>query len=202
MGTEAMRLAIALLHYPVLNRAGETVTTAVTNLDVHDLARSALTYGVERFYVVTPVAEQRRLVNELLDHWCRGFGARYNPDRRRALELVEPVATLDEALGDYAGRTGRAVTPLLTGAGRRDGRPLRDLRRELQRRPHMLLFGTGSGLAPELFERGWPVVEPIEGTTDYNHLSVRAASAILLDRLVAGCRNDSQDIQRNDKASA
>ena len=31
------RLAIALVHYPVLDGKGEVVTTAITNLDVHDL---------------------------------------------------------------------------------------------------------------------------------------------------------------------
>ena len=37
------RLAIALVHHPVLDKGGAIVTTALTNLDVHDLARSART---------------------------------------------------------------------------------------------------------------------------------------------------------------
>ncbi|GAB4176996.1 MAG: RNA methyltransferase [Geothermobacteraceae bacterium] len=178
-----MRLAMALVHYPVRNRAGETVTTAVTNLDVHDLARSALTYGLERFYVVTPAAEQRRLVERLLEHWLDGLGGQLNPDRRQALELVTVVESLEAALEDYRRRCGREVRPLLTAAGRKDGVAVGELRRRAGDSPHLLVLGTGSGLAPELFERGWTVVESIEGTGGYNHLSVRAASAILLDRL-------------------
>ena len=54
------RLAIALVHHPVLDKNGQIVTTAVTNMDIHDIARSAATYGVRRFYVVTPVKALRR----------------------------------------------------------------------------------------------------------------------------------------------
>lgn len=179
----SVRLAVALVHYPVRNRAGETVTTAVTNLDVHDLARSSLTYGAERFYIVTPAAEQRRLVARLLEHWLAGLGGQLNPDRRQALELVTVVDSLEQALRDYGDLCGQEVVPLLTGAGRRDGIAARELRQRAGSRPHMLIFGTGSGLADELFGRGWTVVAPIEGRNGYNHLSVRAAAAILLDRL-------------------
>jgi hypothetical protein len=49
--------------------------------------------------------------------------------------------------------------------------------------PFLLLFGTGWGLAPELLERADLRLEPIVGPTSYNHLSVRAAAAIILDRL-------------------
>lgn len=77
-------VAVALVHHPVLDRRRDRVTTAVTNLDLHDIARTARTYGVCRYYVVTPVAEQQRLVARIVGHWREGFGAGYNPDRGEA----------------------------------------------------------------------------------------------------------------------
>ena len=50
----------------------------------------------------------------------------------------------------------------------------------------LLLFGTGWGLAPEALARMDDVLEPVRGTTDYNHLSVRSAASIILDRLRNG----------------
>lgn len=175
-------LALALVHYPVVDRRGDRVTTAVTNLDIHDIARTARTFGVQRFYIVTPVAEQRLLVQKILDHWCSGFGAGYNPDRGDALSLVRCVETVDEALRQWQDEAGEEPAVVLTSArqGSLDMRGCAELNR---RSPLLMLFGTGWGMAPDLFERGWAVLEPIAGTGDYNHLPVRAAAAIILDRL-------------------
>jgi hypothetical protein len=49
--------------------------------------------------------------------------------------------------------------------------------------PFLLMFGTGWGMSDELMARADYVLKPINGPTDYNHLSVRAACAIILDRL-------------------
>lgn len=184
-------VAVALVHHPILDRRGEVVTSAVTNLDLHDIARTARTYGVGRFYLVTPVAEQRLLVDRILDHWCKGFGATYNPHRAEALELVEAVSTVDEALGRWEQEAGQGALPVLTGAARRDGMPFADCRTLRRQHPLLLVFGTGWGLAPELFERGWPVLAPIAGAGDYNHLPVRSAAAIILDRLLSGEERES-----------
>lgn len=177
-------LALALVHHPVLDRRGDRVTTAVTNLDLHDIARTARTYGLSRYYVVTPVAEQQRLVARILGHWREGFGAGYNPDRGEALSLVATVATLEEALADWRALAGAAALPVLTGASRPDGISFAACRTLAYEQPLLLVFGTGWGLAPELFERGWPVLAPVRGVGGYNHLPVRAAAAIILDRLV------------------
>jgi hypothetical protein len=177
-------LAVALVHHPVLDRRRDRVTTAVTNLDLHDIARTARTYGVERYYVVTPVQEQQSLINRILTHWREGFGASYNPDRGEALSLVKTVADLEEGLADWRVLAGATVLPVLTGATRSDGISFTACRALAQEHPLLLVFGTGWGLAPELFERGWPVLAPVRGPGDYNHLPVRAAAAIILDRLV------------------
>lgn len=185
-------LAAALIHAPVVDRRGDQVTTAVTNLDLHDIARSAKTFGLERFYVVTPVAEQQRLVDRLLGHWTEGSGAGYNPKRQDALELAQVVATFDDALADWRNVSGGEPLPVLTGASREDGISADNCRQKLMRNPGLIVFGTGWGLAPEFFENGWDVLEPIRGAENYNHLSVRAAAAIILDRLAGRSGDNGQ----------
>ncbi len=147
-------VAVALVHHPVLDRRGDLVTTAVTNLDIHDIARTARTYGVTRFYVVTPVAEQVVLVERLLDHWQRGFGAAYNPDRREALGLVETAATVEESLARWEVAAGEPPVPVLTGAGRSDGISFARCRELSRTRPLLIVLGTGWGLAPCLYRAG------------------------------------------------
>jgi hypothetical protein len=177
-------VALALVHHPVVDRRGDLVTTAVTNLDIHDIARTACTYGVRRFYLVTPLAEQRTLVERILHHWRQGYGASYNPHRAEALDLVRTVGSIEDALEDWKGLSGSAPVPILTSAGRGDGISFRRCTALLEKKALLLVFGTGWGLAPEVFERGWAVLEPVKGAGDYNHLPVRAAAAIILDRLL------------------
>jgi hypothetical protein len=49
--------------------------------------------------------------------------------------------------------------------------------------PFLILFGTGWGLAEEVKDCSDYILAPIEGE-GYNHLSVRSAAAIILDRLI------------------
>src|SRR5687767_14634978 len=99
----ARRVAIALVHHPVLDREGGVMTTAITNLDVHDIARSARAYELEAFYVVHPIEAQRELVEKVRSHWVEGGGAKRIPDRKEALGLVRVVTSLDEAAGAFGG---------------------------------------------------------------------------------------------------
>jgi hypothetical protein len=179
-------LFLALLHHPVLDKNGQVVTTAVTNIDIHDIARSACTYGVRRFFVVTPVRALRALSAKIVEHWETGFGASYNLTRKEALALVAIEPDLDGTLVAIERETGCRPTIVATSA-----RPAADairfsaLRQRLDRDPgpYLLLFGTGWGLAPQVLERADLRLEPVLGPTPYNHLSVRAAAAIILDRL-------------------
>ncbi len=156
----------------------------MTNLDLHDIARAARTYGVHRFYVVTPVAEQQALVERILGHWRDGHGANYNPHRGEALSLIRTVPSLEGALEDWSLELGQPALPVLTGANRNDGITSAECRKLNCSHPLMLTLGTGWGLAPELFANGWTVLDAIRGCGDYNHLSVRSAAAIILDRLL------------------
>jgi hypothetical protein len=179
------RLATALVHYPVLDGKGDLVTTAVTNLDVHDLARSSRTYGCTDYFVVHPIAAQRELVERILSHWTDGSSGRRIPDRREALTVLRIVDSLTAAV-DALG--GRDQVEIWTTAARRLGPALTfaDARAKLagDGKAVLLVFGTGWGLAPSVIDAADALLEPIEALDgEYNHLSVRAACAIALDRL-------------------
>lgn len=178
-------LFVALLHYPVLDRNGRIVTSAITSLDLHDLARSARSYDVRALYVVHPVAELREFAERLRDHWLTGYGRRHDELRAQALSSMRVVASLEEALADSAALAG--IPPLLvhTSARTIGGLSYGALRAELEQgsTPMMLMLGTGFGMAPELAARADRILAPIRGPGDYNHLSVRAAGSIILDRL-------------------
>lgn len=176
-------LAIALVHRPVLDKEGLVVTTALTNLDVHDLARSARTYGCEDYFVVHPVELQRELASRIVKHWTEGSSAKRIPDRKDALAVVRAVPTLDDAVTALGGaevwvtaaRALPGTMPMSFDSAR--------TKLEEPGRPVLLVFGTGWGLAPEIVDRADVVLEPIRGPGPWNHLSVRAACAIALDRL-------------------
>ena len=180
-------LAIGLVHHPVLDAAGAIVTTAITNLDVHDLARSARTYGVSRYFLIHPIQAQRDLVARIREHWLEGSSGKRIPSRKAALALVEVTPSLDAA---YEAMGGRAEVEVWITAAR-DVRPPIDFARARatlreEGKSVLLLFGTGWGLAPSVVDAADAVLPPIraEGDTGYNHLSVRAACAITLDRLL------------------
>lgn len=180
-------LAVALVHHPVYNKHRQVVTTAVTNLDIHDIARTARTFGLARYYLVTPSAEQQQMIQRITTHWDEGWGAGYNPDRREALSLVRMAPTLQDAVADFQCQFADPVRIVVTGAQRRPNAvSFHDLRQALHRREHpcLLVLGTGWGLADELFEQADTILEPIAGCGDYNHLPVRSALAIMLDRLL------------------
>jgi hypothetical protein len=74
-------LYIGLVHYPIYDKQKEVVATAVTNFDIHDIARCAKTFGLGGFFVITPLDSQIQLVERIIGHWVEGYGARYNPTR-------------------------------------------------------------------------------------------------------------------------
>jgi hypothetical protein len=180
---------IALIHYPVYDRQEQVTATALTTLDIHDLARLARTYGVDGLYVVTPLRSQQALARRLIDHWVRGRGAVFNPTRKEALSLVRMADTVEEALQGIEQEQGRTAQTVATTARRYAEALSYGEMAELLRRgkdnPYLILFGTGWGLIQEVVEKSNYVLEPLEGK-GYNHLSVRTAAAIILDRLLGG----------------
>ncbi len=57
------------------DKNGQVVTTAVTNMDIHDICRAGRTYGVRGFFVVTPVKPLQKLALKIIDHWETGYAA-------------------------------------------------------------------------------------------------------------------------------
>lgn len=182
------RLYMALVHHPVRDRAGETVTTAVTNLDVHDLARTACSFGLAGYFVVTPIEAQQALVARILEHWSTGSGVARMPERATALSLASVVDSIETACQRIADKHGRPPRLVVTAArlpDEREATPVAEVRRQMGEgdEPWLLLFGTGHGLATSVLREAAVALPPIRPGT-YNHLSVRAAAAILVDRLL------------------
>ncbi|HEY2518381.1 MAG TPA: RNA methyltransferase [Polyangiaceae bacterium] len=182
------RLAIALVHYPVLDAQGATVTSAITNLDVHDLARSARTYGCSDYFLVHPIAAQRELVERICEHWRDGSSGRRIPDRKTALAIARTATSLEDVYETMGGRG--AIEVWVTAARSVSAAPIdsAEARARLERegeKPVLLLFGTGWGLARSVIDGADATLSPIRSGVEsgFNHLSVRAACAILLDRL-------------------
>jgi hypothetical protein len=186
------RLAIALVHWPVLDQQGAIVTSAITNLDVHDLARSARTYGCSDYFLVHPVSAQRELVARICEHWREGSSGKRIPDRKVALALARTAPSLADV---YAELGGRENIEVWVTAARSLGLPpieaseararLESADEDASAKAVLLLFGTGWGLAREVIDSADALLAPIRASeaSGYNHLSVRAACAILLDRL-------------------
>ncbi len=180
-------LWIALLHHPVLNRERVVITTAITNLDVHDIARAARTYNVRGYFIVTPIERQRVLASRIVEHWCEGPGATRVPERGEALRLVSTAERLDDVIARITEDAGSR--PVLIATCARPGRAtlgFEGLKKLLkQNTPVLLLLGTGWGLADELLNTVDHVLEPIDiPGGDYNHLSVRSAATVMMDRLL------------------
>jgi len=181
---------IALVHWPVLDRAGTTVCTNVTNFDIHDIARAARTYGVERYFIVNKMREQLMFVSRVLDHWRIGAGSKYNPKRKSALSMVHLAETVEDVL-----KAEWRQPPLVVGTSAKELKgldrvtfaSLRQRMEEAPEQPILLLFGTGFGLHTEVFRQCQALLEPLKGSSadDYRHLSVRSAVSICLDRLLS-----------------
>ncbi len=181
-------LYIGLLHFPMRSRTGEIVATSTTSVDVHDIARTARTYGVTRYFVVTPLPSQQRISWRIRGFWTEGERAGNESRRAEALEIVTVAADLEETL--TAIEEAEGTLPLLVAtSARRHGKEmisyeeLKDYLRK-EERPVYIIFGTGWGMAEELIEATDVLLPPIRGNSDFNHLSVRAAVAIVLDRVV------------------
>jgi hypothetical protein len=180
-------IGIALIHYPVYDKNRNVVTTALTNLDLHDIARAAKTYGVHRYYLVTPLEDQQDIAIRILQHWQEGHGASYNTKRKQALDLVNIVDRVEDAVSDMKKEYGRPVITVATGAKEISGNiSYRDMSKLLEDKsqPYLLLLGTGWGLADQVLSCADYVLEPIRGSGSYNHLSVRSAASIIVDRLL------------------
>jgi tRNA (guanine37-N1)-methyltransferase len=172
-------LYVALLHWPCMDKNGEEIATAITNLDLHDLARVCLTYGINTLYIVHPNDAQLEFARKIMDHWLLGYGSKYNPIRKRAFEVIQ----LAKDIEDVKRQTGARMVG--TSAKANEGCiSWSDAKLLASTTDVCLVFGTGWGLAPRFLESLDATIEPIEAGTGFNHLSVRSAVSIAIDRIV------------------
>ena len=190
----AARTHIALVHHPVFDRTGKIVTSSLTNFDIHDIARSTLTYGLAAYHIVTPVTAQREKAEHIAGLWLEETESARKPptsgSRAGALALIRTADSIETVIDTLAADYKTPPLVVATSA-RAESFPLAgrrtpdELLAEATRDPAplLLLLGTGWGLADALIPTVSRMLAPIEGASDWNHLSVRSAAAILLDRL-------------------
>ena len=180
------KIYLALIHYPVVNKNGEIITSAITNLDLHDIARASKTFGVKKFYVVTPLNDQKEIAEKLISHWINGHGSINNPIRKQALELIRLLDTVDQVIHDIKLKEGNFPKTVVTHASIHPQNINFDEIKIIinKNSPILFLFGTAWGLSKDLIESCDYILEPIRGNSEYNHLSVRSAVSIILDRLL------------------
>jgi len=185
-----MNLYTGLVHHPIKNKRGELVTTSVTNLDIHDISRSCKTYGVSKYFIITPIEAQQSLVGRILGHWREDKNGAYNPDRQDAMDITACVDSLETAVSEIEKKEGVKPLIVVTGANFESYDMKAEAlvhNAELDKRPVFLIFGTGWGLYASVLEQADIMLEPIFGKHEdgYNHLSVRSAVAIYLDRILS-----------------
>jgi tRNA (guanine37-N1)-methyltransferase len=199
---------VVLMHSEVLviedKVTKKTGTTSVTSLDIHDIARSATTYGLKNYFIVTPLSDQQAIVKTLLGFWQQGPGISYNNHRHEAVNRVILEATLDNVIAQITEREGKPPLLIATGA-QKDGHPGTITFNDQEKvwvhdRPVLIILGTGQGLSPELMERCDYRFVPLEGFSAFNHLSVRSAAAVIFDRWLgkSPSKIDKKDIIEND----
>lgn len=179
-------LFVGLIHYPCYKKDGRVITTSLTPMDVHDIARSCMTYGILQYYVINPTPMMIHLANRISAFWNTDFGKTYNRTRTDALSIVTVHGFIEESLDDIEAKTGARPKLVATSAKPFDHSISYEAFRGLLHKdetPYFLLFGTGYGMIREFVQRCDYVLDPIQGPGDYNHLSVRSAAAISLDRL-------------------
>lgn len=178
---------IGLLHHSVLNKQKESVITSITNMDIHDICRVSSTYSIKKFFCINPIASQKMLAQRVIDHWIKGYGSIYNPNRKEALENIQLVDTLKDALKDIKKEYGKKPVLVITDAKKfSTNASFAEIKHKIFTidRPFLILFGTGWGIEENIFKLADYILEPITGIGKYNHLSVRSAVSIIIDRLL------------------
>ncbi len=180
------RFYLGLVHYPVYGKHREIIGTSIVPFDVHDLARLGRTYGASGVYIITPFKQQQAVTRRLIFHWTQGYGSTYNETRREALGLVRIVDSIEDAIKDIEKDSGFKPLVISTtareGEGRTSYQEMRVIAHSGEKGPFLYLFGTGWGLTDETLKNSHMVLEPIRGF-GYNHLSVRSAASIIIDRI-------------------
>ena len=179
------------------------MVSSITNLDIHDLSRLVRTYEGKSLIMVTPLRAQQAMIERIITHWKSGFGAIYNPNRDEALKLVKVKSTLEKAIAYIEKEEGKRPVTVATSARRwdKDRITYRKVKTLLlqERQAVALILGTGWGLTEEIIKFCDYLLDPIEGLGNYNHLSVRCAAAIIVDRILGRIEDEAGSDNRDRK---
>ena len=181
---------LGLVHYPIENRHGDIIKTSLTNLDIQDIARSCKTYGIKKYFITHPVKEQRELAESVINYWENSKDNRTESTKHDAIKLIEVKKSISDTI--KAIKLKHKKKPKIVAT---DARIMHNMVNypqlkeiiELDDSPFLLLFGTGWGLTKDVLESADYILKPVGSYHNYNHLSVRSAVAIILDRLF-GCK--------------
>jgi tRNA (guanine37-N1)-methyltransferase len=173
---------IGLIHYPV-TREGSVITSSITNLDLHDISRICATYGLGGYFVIHPDEKMRNIAQKLTSHWTTGDGKDRNNDRYNALKNLKIVPDINSALQIISEIHGEFPATVGTTAKKKEkSKPLSRLF-EQKNKPVLILFGTAGGIDDNLLDSMDITLDPIVAGSGYNHLSVRSAVSIFIDRI-------------------
>lgn len=178
----------ALMHCQVYTgcQKDKAGTTSVTSIDIHDIARSSKTYGLKNYFVVTPLKDQQKIVQTLLGFWKEGPGFDYNRSRFDAVKDVYLKDSLESAIEQIEQQEGQKPIIIATSAKKYSKDNIINYNDQGKiwalKKPILFIFGTGQGLSDEIMEMADYLLLPLKGYSDYNHLSVRSAAAIIFDR--------------------
>lgn len=181
------KIFVGLVHYPVYNRNGETIVSSVTNFDIHDISRACRTYDINKYYIITPLESQIELTNRIVGYWQQEDSISFNKDRNDAFVNTLVVESIEKALDNIEKECGKSAKIITTSARIFENSiSYKKMSEEIKEMDHpiLLLFGTGFGLTDEIMDMSYKILEPIRAKTRYNHLSVRSAVSIILDRLL------------------
>lgn len=181
------KIYIGLVHYPVYNKYRETVCTSVTNFDIHDISRTSRTYDIKGYRIIIPSEAQKMLTDRIINYWQDGTGGKFNKDREDAFAITKISDSIEDTLAEIEKECGEKPNIITTSARIFPNTiSYKDLSQKIfeDDKPYLILFGTGWGLTDEIMDMSTYILEPIRANGKYNHLSVRSAVAIILDRLL------------------
>ncbi len=177
---------VALMHTQIMIKGGRIGESSIASLDIHDIARSSRTYGLENYFIVSPLKDQQEIMRTFLKFWHSDAGKEYNKSRYDAVERIVPAINFEDVVQKITEKEGVKPLVIATSAKKNSHSKIIDYSSQSivwkHNRPVLLLLGTAQGLAQEIIDQTDYLLVPIEGMTNYNHLSVRAAAAIIFDR--------------------
>lgn len=177
---------VAIIHYPVYDINKKIIVSSIVPYDIVDMSRACRTFGVKKFFIVHPFKAQRDTVKRIINFWTKEKGSFYNEDRKEALKLVKIKRNLNDVLKEIEKIENKKPKIILTSARKyEENINYEFLKSLILTDPIIILFGTGWGIVKEKIRYNY-ILEPISGfpeDNEYNHLTVRSACSIMLDRI-------------------